>query len=193
MLNTIKMSRRAALSLGLAFTLGACAAAPAKEPGASLVSRGYSVSSIELKVADHAYADSGLMRQNPELVQQLETRVSSELKQKASTIKGGAKPAKVKVEVTGLRVANDTSRSILGADTYMTGNVTVSDNKGNLLAQKAGVNFTDAGAKNGSTVNGIPVGFLISTAVNATGASDEKRIARLSTGFTNEVVAWLSR
>lgn len=189
----IKLTRRMALSLGLALALGACMSAPAEEPGASLVTRGYSVSSVDLRVADNAFAEEGMFRQDPALVEQLKQDLNARLTQMASQIRGGEKRATVRVELTQIRVANDTSRTILGADTHVVGNVVVTDSAGNVLAQNADVRFVDTGKKNNSTFNGIPIGFLISTAANAAGASDEQRIARLSEGFTAEVAAWLTR
>jgi len=185
--------RRAIVSFGLVLAISACTSEPSEVPGASLVSRGYSVSAVELNMSENAFPKKGMFRQNPELVDRLNTDLKARLNAEAKEVRGGDKPAKVNVTIRNVVVANDTSRTLLGADTYVEGDVAVTEPAGDVLANIQGLRFTDAGVKNGSTINGVPVGFLISAAANAPGASDEQRIARLSAGFTNDVVTWLSR
>ncbi|PWE29383.1 hypothetical protein DDZ14_17120 [Maritimibacter sp. 55A14] len=193
MRNQPTLNRRSAIAFGLIFALGACASAPAtKDAGAAIVSRGYSVDTMSLSVAEGASV-GGLFKQDPGVVNQLVSRVGGELRQKAGNVRGGPKKANVSVSLTRISVASAASRSLIGMDTQLNGDVVVTDAAGNVLARKSNVEFVDKGAKNTSTFNGIPVGALLSTVANAGGASNEQRLERLSTGFTNEVVAWLSR
>ncbi|VAV94430.1 hypothetical protein MNBD_ALPHA07-2147 [hydrothermal vent metagenome] len=183
-----------ALTLTGALTLSACgASAPEEVSGANIVSRGYMVKTVNLSMTDTATINKGLYKENPELVTQLQTRLKAELVQKTRAVRGGNKPAIVSVKLTNVRIASAAGRALVAADTYLVGDVVVTDVAGNVLASQAGVRFEDKASKKTSTFNGIPIGALINTVTNAESASDEQRIARLSTGFTNEIVGWLGR
>ncbi len=158
---------------------------------ADIIARGYVIDKVDVAVGENSYVKSGPFKQKPVLVGQLKNQVKQDLLLQVAAIRNGDKPATLHVDLTRIVVANATSRSLLGADTLLIGDVTVIDGAGNVIAFVKQVEFSEAGMKNQSMFNGIPIGVLISTISNSTGGSDADRLGRLSQGFTAKVGAWL--
>lgn len=180
------MKRRAALAILLMAGLAACSGAPAPKAVATTVP----VGAVTVTMAENA--SYGLMRQtqDPELAGAFASQLDKALEATILT-PGSANTAEVVVEA--ITVQHGVSRTLAAAESRVSGTVILRDGAGQEIARVDDVSFANAAARNGSTVNGIPIGALISMASNAKGASAEDQVERLAKGFAGQVALLVRR
>ena len=179
------MKQLQVLALLGATVLGACAA-PTPVTQAQFVG----IDDVSVTISDDASYGLVQATQDPEYVQRFERAFIADI-QSAIVTGGSGNTAEISVE--RMTVQSGPGRVVAAAESQVSGDVTVSRADGSIVATFDNVTFTNAASRNQSTLNGIPVGALLSMASNAAGSSADEQISALSVGFAAEVAAKLGR
>lgn len=179
------MLRRTVL---LAMMMAGLSACMSSEPAAKVTP--IPVGRVSVSLAENA--SYGLLQatQDPALTKSFSAQLGAALNADAVT-RGAANTAEV--VVSRVTIQSGASRTVAAAESRVTGDVIVRDGSGKTLRRIDDVSFANKAARNTSTINGLPIGALISMANNAQNASPEKQISLLAQGFSKVIAGQLGR
>ncbi len=182
------MNKRNFLALcGAAFVMVACGPT-IEEKGASLVSKGYQITDVNVTIAQGALV--GRFQKDPALAQKTAKTIEDTLSASLTKPNGGSKKAKLDIELTSMKLRSAGGRTLTGIDNTITGNVVAKDSQGQIIGAEQ-IQFAKKGASNASTFNGIPVGLIFSAAVNAGNSGSGNDVKTIVDGFNSAVLNWV--
>jgi hypothetical protein len=176
---------RAFIAVGIVAILAACT--PETKVAAPVEPKPFSVSSVKVVVAEGAaegrFEDAALRAQ---AVAQLEQELTKQL----AAVPGGNRKGHAVVTITTMRLKAAGARAFGGVN-QVTADVVIKGSNGAELLSGSRITYADQAKNTQIAVNAIPIGLLINLARNADDSGAGEDLAKLLTGFSGEMVAWL--
>ncbi len=171
---------------GAVLTLAACAPT-VEEKGASLVSKGYQITDVNVVIAKDATV--GRFKKDTALAQKTAKSIQEALTSSLTKPNGGAKKAKLNIELTTMSLRSAGGRTLTGIDNKIIGNAVATDAKGQIIGAEQ-LAYAKKGARTDFNYNGLPIGLLLSGAVNAGNSGSGNDVKAIVDGFNSAVLNW---
>ena len=185
------LNKRSFLAIfGAAVITAACAAPTPEIKGASLVAKGYQISSVNVVLAKDATV--GRFKTDPALTKQTVQSIDDTLTSNLVKPNGGLKKAKLKIEIIKMELRSAGGRTVVAIENQIIGNVVATDSKNQIIATQQ-VFFAKKGTQNTATYNGIPIGIFASAIVNAGKSGSGADVKTLVDGFNGKVLTWAAK
>ena len=150
----------------------------------------------EVDIQQAAGFSAGLASIGNEPAEELAARFADEAKARIAAdlprYMKGDKPARVQILLERASIASGAGRVLLASDSYVDALVSIVDTQTGATVAARRIRAADIGAKNSSSINGIPIGGLISVAVNASNSTTDRRMKLIVDAFAKETGKWLA-
>ena len=144
----------------------------------------------QVSVTQSANFSSGLVSMGDVTSQQLADKFAAEsqarLASELPAIMRGSKPANIVILLQTASISSGAGRAVLGTDSFVDATISIVDASTGTTVGARSVHAIDAASSNDSSINGIPVGALLSLAVNASQSDEQTRIAKITEAFLIE-------
>ena len=182
------LNKRSFLAIcGAAIITTACVSPEPKAQGAGLVAKGYGISDVNVVLANNATV--GRFKKDPVLAKKTVQSIDDTLSARLVKSGGGLKRVKLNIEITRMELRSAGGRTLSPVENQIVANVVAKDTKGQVLAAQQ-IFFARKGTHNEATFNGIPIGILVSAAVNAGKSGSGNDVKAIVDGFNSKVQIW---
>ncbi len=169
-----------------------CQSAPEVQPLGSQVASQYKAEEIMVVRGPEFSIGGGTFGKSERafLAEQFEAAISDQLPDELRYSLIGQKPARVTIELDRVSIATSAGRKLNGDSSTIASNITIMDMETNQVIAQSYVGAIDEGARNNTTINGVPVGAIASFVENRNSGASSTRIIKIRDAYLRELRKW---